>query len=111
MTWWWLSFCAATDGRNLGLAVVQASSPEEAFRVAGVLEAGPTEDGETMIVAVPASAGPPPRGYANRLLTVDEARAMQAQWTPDQPEVRKLRDFADEGDPLALQLLGEELLS
>lgn len=111
MTWWWLSFCAEKDGRNLGVVVVQASTAEVALRIVAALGCAPNTDAKAMVLPIPTSCGPVPRGYANRLLGPDEMRAMQALWTPDQPGVKTLGEFADEGDPVALQMLGEELLS
>lgn len=111
MSWWWLSFCAHRDGRNLGIALVQATTADEAFRVARIRGCGADADAEVMVIEVPPDVGGPPEGYANRLLGPDEMRAMQAIWTPDEPEVETIGAFADAGDPAALRMLGEDLAS
>lgn len=111
MSWWWLSFCAQDDGRNLGIALVHAHTADEANLVARILGCRPLERAELLVLEVPPSAGPPPTGYTHRLLGPDEMRAMQAMWTPDEPEVKTIGEFADDGDPAALRMLSEDLAS
>lgn len=69
MTWWWLSFCAEPDGAFLGVVLVQARASEEAIRVVKALGCTPSVGAEVLAMSMPAQIGPPPAGYANRLLT------------------------------------------
>jgi len=96
MTWWWLSFVSEStvpDGdRFLGVLLVQASSPDEAARVATALGCCPDGEGEVMYLAVPPSVGAPPTGYENRLLQMEDLEKMVAIWMPGTPVVR-LKDI------------------
>ena len=86
--WWWLSFADGDRPKNeqfLGVAIVQARSLHEAIKAAWALGCNP--GGQVMGADVPPEIGPPPEGYAGRLLSRVECEAMQALWTPDDPEV------------------------
>lgn len=112
MAWWWLAFAVADPRpRVFGVVVVHAHTPEEALRVVEAIGCGPERPGEVMSVEVPRGAGPPPAGYANRLLDDAEMRQMMALWQPDDPVVTTIGELADAGDPDALRVLGEELPS
>jgi hypothetical protein len=100
MAWWWLSYAGE---QFLGAVLVEARSPPEAMLVSKLLGCDP--GGEVLGCEVPGHVGPPPAGYANRLLSKEELDAMQAIWTPDEPGLKTLGEYADEGDPVAIALV------
>lgn len=106
MTWWWLSFCdnARPAGQQfVGAALVEARTAIEAERAARALGCH-GGGGDMLALAAPASHGPPPAGYTNRLLSRAELEVMQALWTPNEPGLKTLGEYADEGDPAAIAL-------
>lgn len=75
MRYWWLSFCDAKrpEGQQfLGCAVVAASRPDEAIRVAWILGCNP--GGEVRSIAFEATA-PLPARLVGRLLQRAEAES------------------------------------
>lgn len=75
--WWWLSFVDIRNGDDdvfLGVCIVEA--PNEPMACAAAWEHGCNPGGSVALWPWP-SDNPPPEGVRNRLLTKDEALAIQ----------------------------------
>lgn len=75
--WWWLSFCDpdGIPGQSfLGVAIVRASSIEDAAETAWSLGINPGGEVLGGAVNMPKSK----MAFVNRLLTADEAKAVQS---------------------------------
>lgn len=75
--WWWLSFAASNPDRFLGVAIVRASSPVGAVGRAALLGINP--GGQVSGYKLPEGIEPP-AAATDRLLSKEEAEALNANW-------------------------------